>query len=222
MTEIRAETRATDVAAAKFDKAATRRDLVLFIAVVLLAGWLGYMTYLSGAETTDARADTAAAQEQAKSLADQVAEACAKGGTTAAELGAACQKAAEVQREPAPTPPRDGEPGPRGPQGPSGFDGSPGSTGPTGPPGPPGAEGPAGPAGAAGAAGEPGPPGAQGEPGPQGPAGADGAPGPACPPGYEPRPALITAPDGTTYQGVACVDPGSGVPPVPPGNPGRN
>jgi hypothetical protein len=39
--------------------------------------------------------------------------------------------------------------------------------------------------------------------------GDQGEPGPACPGGYEPRPAVITAPDGSTYDGVACVDPDS-------------
>lgn len=53
------------------------------------------------------------------------------------------------------------------------------------------------------------PPGPQGPAGPTGPAGPPGAPGPACPPGYEQRPARITASDGSTYDGVACVRPGS-------------
>lgn len=44
--------------------------------------------------------DAAAVQSQAKSLADQVAEACAKGGPVAAQLGQACAKAAEVKNQP--------------------------------------------------------------------------------------------------------------------------
>lgn len=52
--------------------------------------------------------------------------------------------------------------------------------------------------------------GAPGQPGER------GAPGPACPDGYEPRPAVITAPDGSTYQGVACVDPTTSRPPPTP------
>lgn len=49
--------------------------------------------------------------------------------------------------------------------------------------------------------------------GPTGPAGQDGKVGPTCPAGYELRDALITAPDGTTYRGKACVDPSSSQPP---------
>lgn len=66
---------------------------------------------------------------------------------------------------------------------------------PTGPRGPPGPAGPRGPAG---------PQGPQGPPGPRGPR---GPPGATCPDGYEQRAAIITSPDGATYEGVACVDP---------------
>src|SRR5947208_2355418 len=45
--------------------------------------------------TAGARQDAAAG----KSLADQVAEACAKGGPVAAQLGAACAKAGEIQQQ---------------------------------------------------------------------------------------------------------------------------
>ncbi|MFF4600544.1 hypothetical protein [Amycolatopsis sp. NPDC001319] len=58
--------------------------------------------------------------------------------------------------------------------------------------------------------------GAKGDTGDTGPAGATGEPGPACPDGYELRDAVITAPDMTTYQGKACVDPNSSVPPSQP------
>jgi hypothetical protein len=221
-TESTAEVQAAEEAAAweKVQRAAARRDLALLLLVLALAGWLGFMSYRSGEQATDARAETAAVQGQAKSLADQIAEACAKGGTTAAELGPACAKAAEVQRDPSPPPRdgRDGEPGPRGPQGPTGSQGPQGPTGasgPTGAPGPVGADGPAGPVGAAGTPGEPGPQGPQGVPGQQGQPGVDGAPGPTCPTGYEPRPALIVGPDGSTYQGVACVDPSTSTAPRP-------
>ncbi|MEV6879728.1 hypothetical protein [Amycolatopsis sp. NPDC051128] len=44
--------------------------------------------------------DAAAVQSQAKSLADQVSEACAKGGPVAQQLGPACAKAAEVNDQP--------------------------------------------------------------------------------------------------------------------------
>lgn len=42
---------------------------------------------------------------------------------------------------------------------------------------------------------------------PVGPAGPKGDPGPACPAGYEQHEAVITANDGTKYDGVACVKP---------------
>lgn len=61
-----------------------------------------------------------------------------------------------------------------------------------------------------------GPAGAKGDTGDTGPAGATGAAGPTCPDGYELRDAVITAPDQTTYQGKACVDPSSSVPPSQP------
>lgn len=62
-------------------------------------------------------------------------------------------------------------------------------------------------AGASGAKGDTGDTGQTGAAGPPGP------PGPTCPDGYELRDAVITAPDGTTYQGKACVDPSSSAPP---------
>jgi hypothetical protein len=56
-----------------------------------------------------ATGDKERAQRRAKSLAEQVAEACAKGGEAAAELGpAACAEANNVRAQPAP---RDGEDG---------------------------------------------------------------------------------------------------------------
>lgn len=55
--------------------------------------------------------------------------------------------------------------------------------------------------------------GADGRDGTNGRDGVDGQPGPACPDGYELRDAVITAPDGSTYSGRACVDPNSSKPP---------
>lgn len=52
-----------------------------------------------------------------------------------------------------------------------------------------------------------------GQDGSDGTDGASGAPGPTCPEGYELRDAVITAKDGTTYSGKACVDPASSEPP---------
>lgn len=108
--------------------------------------------------------------------------------------------------------------GPVGPVGPKGDKGDPGVTPPClaepdrcrGPVGEPGAAGQAGTPGAKGDTGAQGP---KGDPGEQGPKGATGAPGPTCPDGYELRDAVITAPDGTTYSGKACVDPTTSAPP---------
>jgi hypothetical protein len=103
-----------------------------------------------------------------------------------------------------------GAQGPQGVSGPTGPSGPPGPTGPSGAPGAGGDTGPAGSDGAAGADGAPGPQGPAGPTGPQGPQGPKGdtgQPGPACPSGYIARPAVITSPSGTTYQGIACVDP---------------
>lgn len=154
--------------------------------------------------------------QQATSLAQQVAQACARGGDVAAQLGPACQQAAQVQSA---IPGPQGLSGPPGPPGPKGDKGDPGAS-VTGPPGPPGPAGSAvtGPAGADGKPGTDGQDGKDGPPGPavtgpQGPQGERGEPGPACPDGYEPRPAVITAADGSTYQGVACVKPDSSQPP---------
>lgn len=104
--------------------------------------------------------------------------------------------------------------GPPGAQGAAGLNGIPGPPGPTGPPGSNGAAGSPGAAGANGAPGAGGPPGttgpagpsgAQGPPGQPGPSGAQGSPGPTCPAGFSARPAVITEPDGSTHQGIACV-----------------
>ena len=195
------------------------------------------------------RQDAAAAQSQAKTLADQIAEACAKGGPVAAELGPACAKAAEVQDQP-PVAEAAPEPDPallrqaartavidycatrngcRGPDGaapdidaivttvlaqiPPPRDGLPGRDGDAvaavaaycGQASDP-CRGPTGPAGAS--------PPCLSEPAQcRGNNGNDGLPGPTCPEGYELRDAVITAPDGSTYSGKACVDPNSSNPP---------
>lgn len=66
--------------------------LALVFSVLALAAAV-WVVWIQTATTTDKEA----VQQQAESLADQVAEACAKGGPAATELGGACQKAAEVQ-----------------------------------------------------------------------------------------------------------------------------
>ena len=56
--------------------------------------------------------------------------------------------------------------------------------------------------------------------GPQGEQGERGEPGLACPAGYDLRPVLLLAPDGNTYSGVGCVEPGSATPPDEPSDDG--
>lgn len=88
------------------------------------------------------------ATTRALSLAEQVRTACLAGGSTAAELGNACQQASLVVATPGPR-------GLAGMPGPPGATGPPGITGPTGPPGRDGKDGPAGPQGPAGRPGAP-------------------------------------------------------------------
>lgn len=185
---------------------------VLLVAVVV---WLAV-------EQIGTRVDANSKAEQATSLAQQIAEACARGGQVAAELGAACDQAARVQQT---------IPGPQGTQGERGEKGSPGPSGPPGPAGP-AVTGPPGPV-VVGPDGSDGKDGRDGRDGRDGvtPAclsepgqcrGADGAPGargdqgPACAAGYEPRPAVAQAPDGGRYRdAVTCVRPDSYEPPPP-------
>jgi hypothetical protein len=87
--------------------------------------------------------------------------------------------------------------------GPSGADGKPGVDGQT----PPCMSTPAK------CQGVDGKPGTNGANGTNGKPGATGPPGPTCPSGYELRDAVITAPDGSTYRGKACVDPSTSTPP---------
>lgn len=118
----------------------------------------------------------------------------------------------------APVPGERGPVGPQGPEGPPGRDGVDGRDGADGTtplclaePGQcRGADG----TGVAGVDGQDGRDGAPGEKGEKGEKGDPGEPGPVCPAGYELRNAVITADDGSTYQGKACVDPGSSRPPT--------
>lgn len=210
----------------------------LSLIALLAASWAIY-------QQTTVRQDAAAVQTQAKSLADQVGEACAKGGPVAQQLGKACAKAAEVQDQPAVAAPAtqpdpaalrqaartavaeycaaparpcrgaDGSTPPfdaivdavvaRIPAPKNGTDGQDGRDAPV-------PDYTAVVASYCGQADEPcrgpaGQKGDSGETGPRGPA------GPTCPDGYELRDAVITAPDGTTYSGKACVDPNTSAPP---------
>lgn len=75
-------------------------------------------------------------------LAEQVKQACGRGGAAAVELGMACQQAAQVVATPVPGPRGiTGPAGPRGEPGPTGPAGQTGSAGPVGPQGPPGNDG---------------------------------------------------------------------------------
>src|ERR1044072_9627388 len=124
------------------------RNQVVAIAIAILLGvvYLVGRTIWSASDadtaTTDkeqAQGQAAAAQGQARSLADQVAEACAKGCDTAKELGSACSRATSIQRTvPVPVP------GPAGPQGGQGPGGNRAGAGAPPPPGPPGGARPAG------------------------------------------------------------------------------
>jgi len=147
-------------------------------------------------------ADTAkgaatASQNQAQSLSQQVTDACAKGGTAAAELGPACANAAGIKATPQPAPVNgaigpQGLPGPQGVKGDPGIQGLPGlvgahgDPGPVGPPGATGATGPKGDTGATGKAGTDGSQGPQGTPGAAGPPGATGSTGSTGPQGPPP------------------------------------
>ena len=145
-----------------------------------------------------------ATAQQAVTLADQVASACATSGSVHDALveAGACQQAQQVQQQPVKG--DAGATGPQGPPGPSGTNGADGRDGATvvGPTGPTGAAGAPGVEGDDGKAGAAGPQGAAGEPGPQG---AAGPAGPAGAPGQSAYPFTFrfAAPDGsggsTTY-----------------------
>lgn len=165
----------------------TDRRRVWVILAVIIAAVIGAGVVIL-VNQVGAKRDVSSAQQQAKDVADPVAALCAKDPDIAKRIGPACQKAAEVQSQPAPV---VGEPGVRGPDGPVGPPGLPGPSGPmgapgipgasvTGPPGIPGAVGPMGPSGLKGEPGEPGekgPKGDTGAVGPSGPAGQKGDPG---------------------------------------------
>lgn len=127
-----------------------------------------------------------ATADQATTLADQVATACAAGGDARAELDrvGACQQAEQVQAAPIVGPQGPAGPagpavvGPRGPQGIPGPPGPPGAPGGVGAPGSDGANGSTGPVGPGGSDGDDGSDGVAGSAGPPGPVGPQGAAGP--------------------------------------------
>lgn len=79
------------------------RILLVGVLLYLVASNVWTQVTAEEAQVTASQAtdDKETAQRQAKSLAEQVAEACAKGGEAAAELGpAACTEARDVQQDP--------------------------------------------------------------------------------------------------------------------------
>jgi|GEM_PF-3768054 len=198
-----------------------RRTKIILVALstvlaitVVFCGVLAWQNGNLAAQAADAAQAQAA---EKKSLAEQVAAACAKDDfKTSAQGAQVCQRADRVVKDTTPPVEVKGDAGPPGANGLDGSDGAPGATGPRGeqgPPGPqgaaggngidgadgtngangidgaPGAAGPKGDQGPAGPAGQPGAKGDTGEPGPQGPAGPAG-----------PVPTSITfTQDGITY-----------------------
>lgn len=163
---------------------ASQRWIVIVAVVVaaLALSWQAISLFTSHQAATDSGASAQASAGQAKSLADQVAAACASGSALVPQ--SLCQHAAVVQANPAPGP--AGAPGAEGLQGPQGLTGPQGEQGligPKGDPGATGAQGIAGIDGALGPSGQPGAPGAAGSEGPAGPAGPAGAQGPKGDPG---------------------------------------
>jgi hypothetical protein len=184
-------------------RASQRWVVVVAVTVAALAlSWQAVSLFTNRQAATDSGASAQASAGQAKSLADQVAAACASGSALVPQ--SLCQHAAVVQANPAPGP--TGAPGAEGLQGPQGPQGEQGLIGPKGDPGATGAQGIAGIDGALGPSGQPGAPGAAGPDGgvgPAGPAGAQGAKGdpgatgPAGPPGDHPVSAKFVADDPT-------------------------
>jgi hypothetical protein len=141
--------------------------------------------------------------------------------TSAAENHSAAQQLADQVRQlggvPATQPPpMTGAQGPQGLQGLKGDKGDPGQPGKDGKDGqnPPclstpaqcqGANGIDGQPGTAGQDGANGAPGTKGDKGDKGDPGAQGPPGPTCPDGYSLGPAIVVSPDGSTHQGLACI-----------------
>ncbi|MFJ8815428.1 hypothetical protein [Amycolatopsis thermoflava] len=221
-----------------------RTTIVALVIAVLALAAAGWVVWAQIATTTD----KVAVEQQARSLADQVADACAKGGPAAAELGRACQQAAEVKPgsdTAAPAPTVDpaavrqaaraavleycGQASSpcRGTDGtapnidaivtqvltriPVPKDGTDGKDGEDAPP----LSGEEVFAQVAAFCSQPSEP-CRGPAGQNGTNGVNGKDGPACPEGYELGDALITAPNRSTYQGKACIDPETSQPPEEP------
>lgn len=153
---------------------------------VLALLWAGYLQLQTRDRADTAQSSAVSSDNQAKDLAAQVQVACAQGGSTAVQLGAACQKAGEIRDQPPPP-----VPGAQGPIGPPGAQGERGASGPVGERGEKGDVGEQGAQGQQGPSGEAGTAGPKGDTGPAGPAGKDGAqgaPGPSGVPGADGQP----------------------------------
>lgn len=243
------------------------RILLLSLAVMLLAYLVGstILTQVRANEQADqkmqAQQQAHSAEQDAKAVADPLAELCRTDPTVAARVGEACRKAAEVQQQPTTTAPSSAEiraavadylrrnpptasvatldqittavaehltahpPQPGRPPTSAEIDAAVATYLSANPPAD----------GRNGADGEPGRPPTDAEidaavtryltanpppAGARGPQGEQGEPGPTCPAGYDLRPVLLLAPDGNTYSGVGCVEPGSATPPDEPSDDG--
>jgi collagen triple helix repeat protein len=165
--------------------------VVIGLALMLagLAMVLGLRSETQKKETAQAQTGVVVAERnatavQAKSLADQVQEACADPEAREKLPKTMCDKADEVSRAPIPAVPGPrGAPGQEGEPGVPGVAGTPGAPGDAGPRGASGTPGERGDTGATGAAGAAGPKGDKGDAGQQGTAGPAGSSGPAGPKG---------------------------------------
>ncbi|SEB28854.1 collagen-like protein [Arthrobacter woluwensis] len=156
----------------------------LLAFLVVVCGILAWQNGNYAAQAADAAQAQAA---EKKSLAEQVAAACAKDDFKSSPQGKqVCQRADQVAKDTAAVPGSKGDqgiPGVDGRDGAPGRDGRDGSPGASGAPGAAGAPGSAGEPGipgapgVAGSAGQPGIPGEKGDPGVPGPKGDPGAPG---------------------------------------------
>ena len=185
------------VASQSVDRRGHRLLYALVAASVLLGLVLGTLFLVQRGRTADLQHDVGALQSQVIGL----------GATPVAG--------------PAGVPGQPGATGQRGATGTSGVNGVDGTNGVTPPclsgqtqcQGADGKDGVDGKDGAPGADGVNGVDGKDGKDGAAGKDGPQGPPGPACPDGYEQRTAVITAPDRSTYDGIACVQPETSTPP---------
>jgi type II secretory pathway pseudopilin PulG len=181
---------------ADLDKADRREKWGPYIALGSIAV-IGLAAVLLWSGINKSQQQAQNSSQQALSLAQQVAAACAAKQIDS-DLSTLCKNAQAVQKEQAPIV------GPPGPEGPIGL------TGPQGPPGLDGLPGPPGTTGTKGEKGDTGPAGPQGETGPQGPQGPAGPEGPKGDTGIqgEMGPAGPAGPTGRGIESMTCGDTG--------------